>query len=47
MWVYTMKFKADEYVEKYKTILLAKGFTKREGLDCHEILSLMAKIVLV
>lgn len=46
-WVYKIKFKADGSIERYKTQLVAKGFTQKEGFDYHENFSPVAKEVTV
>lgn len=44
-WVNKVKFKTDGLVERYKVRLVVKGYMQREGLNYHEIFSLIAKIV--
>ena len=44
-WVYKVKLKADEYVERYKVRLVAKGFTQIEGIDFYEIYETFSHVV--
>ncbi|KAK3042700.1 hypothetical protein RJ639_000758 [Escallonia herrerae] len=46
-WVYKVKFHPDGTVERYKTRLVAKGYTQIEGLDFHETFAPVAKLVTV
>jgi hypothetical protein len=41
--VYKIKCKPDSFVEKYKAILVAQGFTQRFGIDYKETFSIVVK----
>ena len=46
-WVHGVKYKVDGTVERYKAILVPKGFTQHEGLDFIEIFSPVAKMTTI
>jgi hypothetical protein len=36
LWVYKIKLKVDGIIERYKTRLVTRGFTRQEGIDYSE-----------
>ena len=44
-WVFKLKKGFDGKVERYKAILVAKGYSQMEGIDYHDIFSLVIKLL--
>jgi hypothetical protein len=42
-WIYKIKHVADDIIEKYKEIFMARGFSQKEGEDYDETFSHVAK----
>ena len=46
-WVYTLKYRADGSLERYKARLVTKGYPQTYGIDYLETFALVAKMNIV
>ena len=42
-WTYKIKYTADDSVEKYKSMFVARGYAQKEGIDYEETFALVAR----
>lgn len=46
-WIYKLKHGADGSVEKYKAMFVARGFSRKEGVDYDEIFALVSQYTII
>ena len=46
-WIFKKKLRPDESIDKFKTRLIAKGFTQRSGVDFFDVYAPVARITTI
>jgi hypothetical protein len=46
-WVFKKKLRSDGTIDKYKTMLMAKGYTQKEGKDFFDTYSSVARLTTI
>jgi hypothetical protein len=46
-WVFKKKLRSDGTIDKYKTMLMAKGYTQKEGEDFFDTYSSVARLTIM
>jgi hypothetical protein len=46
-WVFKKKLRSDGIIDKYKTMLMAKGYTQKEGEDFFDTYSSVARLTTI
>jgi hypothetical protein len=46
-WVFKKKLRSDGTIDKYKTMLMAKGYTQKEGEDFFDTYSSVARLTTI
>jgi hypothetical protein len=46
-WVFKKKLRSDGIIDKYKTMLMAKGYTQKEGKDFFDTYSSVARLTTI
>ena len=46
-WIFTVKYNSNGMIERYKTMLVTKGFTQTYGIDYQETFAPIAKLNVV
>lgn len=46
-WIFTVKYRAEGFVERYKARLVARGFNQKYGLDCSETFGAVIRLITI